>query len=251
MRAYFESCLLLGKLLRGARYSTTRIVDNAGTLEVRKQRAPYAPLLVALGEPLVWTLDTGALVLTQAEWELRERSLFEALYGKVVRVEPDGTLVLPYLAGRTLAELLAEGSLGASTRKKAIELAVVALAEFHAKGFTHADAMAENAMIDLDEGVARWFDFETVHDASRAAAWRRADDVRALIATCLLRTPNAEYAATLHLILDAYGDTAIGPHVAGSFSSTTERVLVFHLGQAPLPYESFQEIGRLLNQRLR
>ena len=51
-----------------------------------------------------------------------------------------------------------------------------------------ADAMAENVLVDLDAGVARWFDFETVHEASRPQIWRRADDVRALLATCLLRT---------------------------------------------------------------
>jgi hypothetical protein len=250
VRAYFESCLLLGKLLRDARYSTTRIVDAAGTLEVRKQRAPYAPVLMALGEPLVWALDTGVSVLAQADWEHRERLLFETLYGKAIRVDADGTLILPHLPGKTLTTLLDDTSLGVADRSNAIQLAVAALTEFHAKGFTHGDAMAENVLVDIEGQVARWFDFETIHDASRDEIWRRADDVRALLATCLLRTPHAEFAATVDHILDSYGDTAILPHIAASFSSTTQRALIFHLGQAPLSYKSFHEIGRLLNHRL-
>ena len=55
-------------------------------------------------------------------------------------------------------------------------------------GFTHGDAMAENVMVDLEAGVAHWFDFETIHDSRRPMAWRRADDVRALLVTCLVRT---------------------------------------------------------------
>ena len=89
-------------------------------------------------------------------------------------------LNLPYLAGDTLATLLDDPELAESIRKTAIELATVGLGKFHRQGFTHADAMAENVLIDLEAGVACWFDFETIHDASRPLAWRRADDLRAL-----------------------------------------------------------------------
>ena len=84
--------------------------------------------------------------------------------------------------------VLDDPNLEESLRKRAIELAVVALAEFHRLGFTHGDAMAENVLIDLDRGLAHWFDFETVHDSSRPITWRRADDVRALLVTCMVRT---------------------------------------------------------------
>ena len=40
-------------------------------------------------------------------------------------------------------------------------------------------------------------------------AWRRADDVRALLATCLLRTVPEELAETLQLILDVYADEEV------------------------------------------
>ena len=249
-RAYFYLSLALGRLLRAGRYSSVRVVDRDGELEVRKRRSFYAPALVSLGGPIVRILNTGMRVLPQVEWEARERSIYERLYGTSPRVDADGTLVLPHLAGETLATLLDDATLGDAARQKAIELAVVALAELHAHGFTHADAMAENVMVDLDAGVARWFDFETVHDSSRPVDWRRADDVRALIATALLRTPAEDASHTLALVLDSYADETLTPWLETSFTTAFPRSLAFHLGQAPLSFRAFREIGRWLKDRI-
>ena len=250
-RAYFLLCLGLGRLLRAGRYSTSRIVDQDDVPRVRKHRSFYAPILVSIGGPVVRLLDTGVSVLPQQGWEDRERLVYERVYGSSVRVDADGTLVLPHLTGETLATLLDDPALGDSARREAVGLAVVALAQFHQMGFTHGDAMAENVMVDLEAGVARWFDFETIHDPSRPMAWRRADDVRALLATSLLRTAPEELAATLDHILDVYSNEELTPLVAASFTSVLRRPLPFHLGQAPLPFPHFQEIGRLLTARIR
>lgn len=249
-RAYFLLSRALGRLLRSGRYSKTRIVDEDGKVQVRKHRLFYAPLLVSLGDPLVRILDTGVRVLPQRDWEERERLVYQHLCGTSIRVDPDGTLVLPHLAGETLATLLDDPALGDSARKRAIELAVVALAELHALGFTHGDAMAENVMVDLEAGVANWFDFETIHDSSRPMAWRRADDVRALLATCLLRTAPEDFAETLQRIVDVYSDEAITPLLAASFTSAFRRPLTFHLGQAGLSFQDYRAIARLLSDRL-
>jgi tRNA A-37 threonylcarbamoyl transferase component Bud32 len=189
-------------------------------------------------------------VLPQREWEEQERRLYRSLIGSTIRVETGGTLVLPCLAGDTLATLLEDPALNDAGRKKAIEYAVVALAEFHRMGFTHGDAMAENVMVDLETGVAHWFDFETIHDASRPLAWRRADDLRALLATCLVRTTPEARSQTLQFILDVYADEEVTRLVAVSFSSVFRRPLTFHLGQAGLSYRSFREIARLLRMRV-
>jgi hypothetical protein len=244
-RGYFLLCLALGWLLRSARYSRTRSINPDG---VRKHRRLYAPLLIWLGDPLVRILDAGIRVLPQRDWEERERAVYRSVYDASIRIDADGTMVLPYLRGRTLATLLADPSLDAAARKEAIERATVALAEFHRLGFTHADAMAENVMVDLP-GTARWFDFETIHDPSRPLAWRRADDVRALLATSLLRTIPEEVAETLDRILDAYGDDAATPLLAASFTSVLRRPLTFHLGQAPLSFRRFRDVARLLRER--
>jgi serine/threonine protein kinase len=244
-RAYFLVCLALGRLLRAGRYSKARIVYENGEPLVRKRRRFYAPLLVWLGGPLVRLLDTGVHILPQRDWEAREREVYLRLYDASIRVDGDGALVLPRLAGETLATLLENSTLEESARKAAIESAAVALADFHATGFTHGDAMAENVLVDLESGVARWFDFETVHDSGRPMAWRRADDVRALLSTCLLRTAPAKLAETLDLILDVYADDAVTRLLAPSFTSVFRRPLTFHLGQAPLSFRTFRAISRL------
>ena len=249
-RSYFLLCLALGRLLRSARYSTARVVQQDGELRVRKRRLFYAPLLVRIGGPLVGVLDTGARVLPQRDWEERERRLYRALHGTSIGIEAAGTLVLPCLTGRTLAAVLEDPELGEPVRKRAIGLAVVALAGFHHLGFTHGDAMAENVMVDLEGGVAHWFDFETVHDARRPTAWRRADDVRALLVTCLVRAGPETLAETLHLILDVYGDEGLTRVLAASFTSVLRRPLAFHLGQAGLSFRRYREIARLLRARL-
>lgn len=248
-RAYFVLCLGLGRLLRAARYSKARIVYDDGELQVRKHRLFYAPLLVWLGGPLIRVLDTGVLVLPQRDWEERERLVYRSLRGASIHIRADGKLVLPCLTGETLAALLVDPALEESVRRGAIEQAVVALAEFHHLGFTHGDAMAENVLVDIEAEVAHWFDFETVHDSSRPVAWRRADDLRALLATCLVRTFPDERAATLQLMLDVYGNEEVTRLVAASFASVLRRPLTYHLAQAGLSFGCFQEIGRLLRER--
>jgi hypothetical protein len=241
-RAWFELCRTLGRALRAGKYATVHVLDD----HVRKRRSFYAPLLIALGNPLVRILNTGMRVLPQREWFEQERLLYRMLYGASIEVIGDVVLVLPRLPGETLATLLERGLHEGADRKRAIGLAVIALAALHNVGFTHGDAMAENVMIDLEAGVARWFDFETVHDTSRSMAWRCADDLRALVATCLLRTPRNAFAATLTHILESYANEEVTRLFANSFASTIRRPLAFHLGQAPLSFLDYREINRLL-----
>ena len=248
-RGCFVLCLALGRLLRSAKYSKTRTVYKDDERQVRKHRSFYAPLLIWLGGPLATLLDTGVRVLPQRDWEDRERRIYRSLYGAAIRIDVDGTLVLPYLPGETLATLLGDPRLEESIRKTVIERAVVALAGFHRSGLSHGDAMAENVLVDVEAGVARWFDFETVHESSRPMDWRRADDVRALLATCLVRTGPKHFAGTLQLILDVYADEAVTRLLATSFTSGLRRALIFHLAQAGLSFQCFREIARLLRSR--
>jgi serine/threonine protein kinase len=249
-RSYFVLCTALGWLLRSARYSKARIVDQDGEPRVRKHRVFYAPLLVWLGNPLMKILNTGVRILPQRDWEERERRIYRSLRGASIRIDADGTLVLPCLAGKTLAALLDDPELEEPVRKRAIELAVLALTELHRQGFTHGDAMAENILVDLDARVAHWLDFETVHDSRRPIAWRRADDLRALLVTCLVRIVPEKLAETLQLILDVYADEGVTRPLALIFASAWRRPLPLHLGQAALSFHHFREIGRLLRERL-
>lgn len=245
---YFVLCLAAGRMLRSARYSTAQVVHQDADPLVRKHRRFYAPLVIRMGDLLVRLLNTGVWILPQRDWEKRERGIYRSVYDLSIRIDVDGTLVLPCLAGKTLATLLEEPDLKESTRKWAIERAVIALAQFHSLGFTHGDAMAENVMVE--GGVARWFDFETVHDSGRPMVWRRADDLRALIVTCLVRTVPAKRAETLAFIVDVYADDEVIRVLATSFTSIWRRSLAFHLAQARLSFYWFEEIGRLLRERV-
>jgi tRNA A-37 threonylcarbamoyl transferase component Bud32 len=240
-------CLALGWLLRSARYTQTPVVDQSAHPVVRKRRAFYAPLLIWMGDLAVRILDTGQRVLAQREWEERERLIYQTVYGTSIQVEADGTLVLPYLGGQTLAALLEDPKLDEPARKAAIERAVVALSRFHQLGFTHADAMAENVLID--SRGAHWFDFETMHDANRPMTWRRADDLRALLSTCWIRAVPERQPETVHFVLDAYADEDVRRAVAMSFTTVWRRSLAFHLAQAAMSFQGFHEIGRLLRER--
>lgn len=246
-RGYFVLCLALGWLLRSAKYSKARIAEH----HVRKHRVFYAPFLIWLSGPLVRILDTGVRVLPQRDWEERERAMYRNLYGTSIRIDADAsrTLLLPRLAGQTLATLLDDPELDDATRKRTIEWAVVALATFHRLGFTHGDAMVENVMIDVEAGIARWFDFETVHDSHRSMEWRRADDLRALLTTCLSRTAPHKGAEILRFILDVYADERVTRVVAAAFASILRRSLPFHLAQAPMPFQAYRQIATLAAAR--
>lgn len=161
-------------------------------------------------------------------------------------MDADGTLVLPLLAGRTLAAVLENPELEESIRTKAMEHAAIALADFHRLGLTHGDAMAENVLVDLEAGVAHWFDFETIHEASRPLTWRRADDLRALLVTCLVRTAPEKRVETIELILAVYADEDVARVLVTSFRSVWQRPLALHLLQARLSFRCFSELGQLL-----
>lgn len=248
-RACFGLCLAAAALLRSATYSTTRIVRLNGERRVLKRRRFYGPFLVAMGGMLLRILDAGVRILPQREWEEQERQIYRSVYGTSIQIDTAGVLILPLLAGRTLASLLEDPRTPEHARRRSIERAVAALATFHRSGLTHGDAMAGNVLIDLETGAARWFDFETVHDPNRPMIWRRADDVRALLTTCLVRTARDRRAEILTFILDVYEDQEVIRVLAATFTSVWRRPLIFHLAQARLSFKEFQELARWLRER--
>lgn len=246
-RAYFAICLILSCLLRPVRYSSARPVNENFDGHVRKRRPRYAALVVWMGAPAMKLLRTGVRILPEREWAERERRVNQSVYHISIGVDVDGTVVLPCFGGHTLAALLADEHVDDRARKWVIERAVVALADFHSRGFTHGQAIADNVM--LNAGVARWFDFETVHEMDRPTAWQRADDLRALLVTCLVRTAPGKRADILQFMLDVYADREVTGLLDTSFTSTLHRPLTFHLSQAPMSFGCYREIGRLLHLR--
>ena len=247
-RSYFFLCLALGRLLRASRYTAVRIVPQNGNVVLHKKREFYAPPLIRLAGLLFAILNTGVRVLPQREWEVRERAMWQRLRAVSIRVDAGGVLVFPLLAGHTLAALLEDPALSASRRRAALVHAVTALAELHREGFTHGDAMAENVFVDLEAGGAHWLDFETAHDSSRPIAWRRADDLRALIDSCVRRTATGTETDTIELVLRVYADEAVTSVLRSSFTSVWQRALIFHLAQAPLSFQRYQAVRRIVGE---
>jgi len=250
-RAWFVVCQAGAWILRSATYSTVDVVERSGRRQVHKRRSVYAPLILWMSRPLVTMLGTGFHVLGQRDWHDRERDIYRRLYGLEVRTARNGTLVLPWFEDRTLAAILEDATADEAVRLKAIELAAAGLADLHRRGLTHADAMAENVFVDLDARVARWFDFETAHDPGRPVEWRRADDLRALLMTCVARTPPEKCREIVRCVLDAYADGAVARTLAAGFESATQRALPFHLAQATLSFHAFEQLRRLLRDRFR
>jgi serine/threonine protein kinase len=242
---YFTCCLVVGRILRSGRYSDVRLTWGSGAEEVRKRRRFYAPLLVRASGPIFALLGTGMRVLTARAWAERERRLYQLLGRGSVRAE-NGGLVLPKLPGATLASLLDDAVLNETDRRRAIELSLRALAELHGVGVTHGDAMAENVLVDLAGGAAHWFDFETVHEPDRCLPWRRADDLRALLATSLVRTRQDAIPSTISWFIGGYPDREAWELLAQRFAPILQRPLAFHLGQAPLSLAKYRAIARLL-----
>jgi hypothetical protein len=242
LRAWFALCRACGWILRSARYTEVEVRDGAGV--VRKRRVAVAPALVWLSGPLMRVLDAGVRVLPQQAWVDRERLMYGTLHG--ARVSLNGkTIELPRLPGRSLAVILEDSSVDQVVKRRAVALAVDSLASLHRAGHTHGDAMAENVLVELDGGAARWIDFETVHDERRPIEWRRADDVRALLATSVLRMRDAT-AEVVRMVIDRYEDRAVLRLVVARVTPGFSPALVFHLGQAALSFDHYRELARQL-----
>jgi hypothetical protein len=245
-RGWFACSFLIGTALRSGRYASAEVIERNGTVVVRKERLRRAPILVWLVGVLYKLLDSGVRVLPQHEWEARERERYLSLYNLRVERNGDRVLILPRLPGVPLAQLLSERGVDSHSRSRALALATAALGAMHRTGTTHADAMASNVMIDLDSNSAQWFDFENVHEDGRSPLWCRADDVRALLSSCLALTDASLHAEVTQVIVDSYGDDEIVRLAGRVFDSVLHRPLPFHLGQAPLAYRTYLGIGRAL-----
>lgn len=237
-------------LLRPAVYEALRLIgtrlsvslnhvelDDAGVSKRRRRIAPAA--LVNLSLDL---LGTGVRFLDGAAWIAWERALHAATTGAVVE-ERGGALWVQRLPGEPLS--LALPRMDAAAAGAALRAAFAALGRLHAvtvrwadgveRTVSHADAMSRNVFWDEASRAAAWFDFETQHRPEWPAPARRADDLRALAFSAALHADPAVVAAAV----DAYPDREALRALPGMVLGLSPARLLFHMSQAPLPWERF------------
>lgn len=246
---WFSFARTCGGVLRNARYASVDTIAPDAT-HVRKKRALFAPVLIRMGRWLLRVLNSGIEVLEQDEWHAREQFMYRELYNAEAIVESSGAILLPKLRGVTLASLLERHDLPLQEKIRAVGISAVSLEEFHARGFSHGDAMATNGLVVPSANRTYWIDFETAHESRLSLNERHADDLRAFISTVALRFAPANLPAVLETIDQSYENGEVKGLTAAYFSTVWHRALIFHLGQAPLSRETFLELGGLMKARL-
>ena len=109
-RAYFLLCLALGRLLRSGRYR--RLGSSTRTASVRCESAACSTRPFWSGWVVRWS---GSWILAAGPSPAGLGGTgapdLRSLYDASIRIDADGTLVLPWLAGETLATLLEDPKL--------------------------------------------------------------------------------------------------------------------------------------------
>ena len=97
---------------------------------------------------------------------------------------------------------------------------------------SHGDATVENVIIDDARTNASWLDFDTMHESRMDAAWRHADDLRALTYSAAARVPAASFPELTQTIVENYGSTAPLDALQEMVAYRRTRPISFHLAQA-------------------
>lgn len=216
-----------------------RAVEEGGARLYLKSRRRSAALLLGPGNHYLKLLDAGVTVLGDDEAAAWTRKIYAAAYGLDVPEDAQGRLRIPAAPGRTLAEILGDAALPLAAKIEAAALAAAALRHFHGvrvdgAPLSHGDATASNVGCDIEAAQAQWFDFDTRHDAARAALWRRADDLRALAGSSACGLPEEAFPDLARALTRAYPEPATLSELERQITAQAGKLNAYHLAQAPL-----------------
>jgi hypothetical protein len=225
---------------------------------IAKRRRWFGPLLIGPGNLYLRLLGAGVRVLPGAAWRARERALYRALYAIELETGPWGWLILPRWLGVVLADYARSDREPALARLRGLGAASRALRELHrvelpsadggCERLSHGDATLRNVLFDPVTGEARWFDFDTAHDPSRARAWRHGDDLRALVYSAVESFADVPVAVLLRTVQDAYTDPGPWEQLRDRLARGALHRSPLHLAQACPPDERRRELESLLNR---
>jgi hypothetical protein len=205
----------VGEVLTGLRFNSMVRETTERRQCWRKSRLRRAGFLVPLANWYAGRFGLFMRVLNRSAWFRHESSMYHLLLRQDVHPKGDA-LLLPHIPGRTLRRLLEEDPRLTHETKAAVSLAAQELARLHHLKvehpwtgarhlFSHADATADNVLIDTTSGVARWIDFETTHPPGLEPSVKHADDLFTMIISAASIVHFSCLPELCELVLHAYG----------------------------------------------
>ncbi len=254
LRYAFASCV--GRVLSDVELNTVCATHvDRGKCYAKRRRWFVAPL-VAAGNVYLKRLGAHARVLSDHEWRRWEAAVYRVVYGVDLAIDERGRLLIPAWSGVSVAVYLESEAAGLAEKLGAIRLAVHSLCRLHGvvmewpdgqtRPLSHGDATVENVIIDSARMHASWFDFDTIHESRMDAAWRHADDLRALTYSAAERLPAASFPEMTETIVQSYCFAATLEALAEAVTYRQTRPISFHLAQARIGYRE----RRLLDETL-
>lgn len=184
------------------------------------------------------------VLLSVDEWQYREMKLYKDLYGLEV-ARSNRSLLLPILNGMPLSQLLTSEEYSKKVKIAGVELAILALQSFHKTcAESHGDATAENVIVNLAEGRARWIDFDMSHK-SQTDKIAKADDYRSLlISSAHWLSHDAQQSLILQSLLNSIPEPWICTLLQEWHSSGALSRDILHIAQGPFGELGFTECLR-------
>lgn len=220
-----------------------------------KRRTRWSAVLIPPGNAYLRFQGALSAALPRSPWLEWELAVGHALERRVCVLNDQRGLQFDEYPGISLAELL-RSDVPVREKLEAIEWAASALRTLHQTRISacglvdwplsHGDATSRNVIIDHVSRTATWIDFDTRHHPGLAAAIRHADDLRALLWSCLCDLDSNAVADGITATFNGYADASI----EGSVKALTMTACptVFQLAQAPLSNERFAALQRHLRR---
>jgi hypothetical protein len=258
LRYGLVSCL--GRLLSDVELNAVSAMSVDQQTYFAKRRLRFVAPLIAAGNLYLKREGAHARVLSDRNWRNWETEVYRAIYDIELVTDERGRLCVPARAGVSLAALLESESGTEAEKLSAIGLAVRSLFRLHTvavrwpdgqkRPLSHGDATVENVIIDDAREKASWLDFDTIHDGRMDAAWRYADDLRALTYSAAARVPAPSFPELTRSIVANYGATAPLDALREMVAYRWNRPISFHLAQAPVGYRQRRLLDEALQRSL-
>ncbi len=250
----------LGRVLARVRFNKVCEIHIDRHPYYAKERSWFGAALIAAGNVYLKRLGAHARVLPDQEWRRWESEVYRVVYDIDLVTDGRGRLLIPAWSGVSLAAFLESAEIKHAEKLGAIGLATQSLYGIHSadiewqdgqrRSLSHGDATVENVIVNDVQATAIWFDFDTIHESSLGADWRRADDLRALTYSAAERLHAAGFPELTKTIVTNYPHAATLEALAAAVAYRRTRPISFHLAQARIGYRKRQLLDEALMESL-